>query len=320
MIRPGDVYGPGSVPWTLRPLEMARAGQLAVPGRGDGLMLPLYIDDLAEAVVLALAGGRGRRGVHGLGRPRPGDLRGALQPAGAVRRRPRGAAAAAPGARAGGDGGGGMGEAARQAARLHAPRAVTFIDRRGTVSAAKARDQLGWEPQRLLRGGDAAHAGVAARRAPDLGSRRRAGLGARIMMLAPWRPRTQLAAPASARERGTTDRSVKPTAASGALRLAAASRRAGAGGVRGSRAGDGLRPAGGALAERRRHPHGVLGSDHGRRAAGDRGPRVPDRRDPPLPGPPRADPAALRRRARRPDCGPWSRWPSSRPACSCSGS
>ena len=57
VIRPGDVYGPGSVPWTLRPLEMARAGQLAVPGRGDGLMLPLYIDDLADAVVLALAGG-----------------------------------------------------------------------------------------------------------------------------------------------------------------------------------------------------------------------------------------------------------------------
>ena len=51
VVRPGDVYGPGSVPWTLRPLEMARAGQLAVPGRGDGLMLPLYVDDLAEAVV-----------------------------------------------------------------------------------------------------------------------------------------------------------------------------------------------------------------------------------------------------------------------------
>ena len=57
VIRPGDVYGPGSVPWTLRPLQMARAGQLAVPGRGDGLMLALYVDDLAEAVVLALAGG-----------------------------------------------------------------------------------------------------------------------------------------------------------------------------------------------------------------------------------------------------------------------
>jgi nucleoside-diphosphate-sugar epimerase len=25
-------------------------------------------------------------------------------------------------------------------------RAVTFIDRRGTVSVAKARDRLGWEP------------------------------------------------------------------------------------------------------------------------------------------------------------------------------
>ena len=26
-------------------------------------------------------------------------------------------------------------------------RAATFIDRRGTVSAAKARDELGWEPR-----------------------------------------------------------------------------------------------------------------------------------------------------------------------------
>src|SRR5206468_6382871 len=56
VIRPGDVYGPRSVPWTLRPLEMARSGQLAAPG-GDGLMLPLYIDDLAEAVLLALEAG-----------------------------------------------------------------------------------------------------------------------------------------------------------------------------------------------------------------------------------------------------------------------
>src|SRR3954454_11667782 len=57
VIRPGDVYGPASVPWTLRPAEMARAGLLAVPSPGDGLMLPLYVDDLAEAVALALERG-----------------------------------------------------------------------------------------------------------------------------------------------------------------------------------------------------------------------------------------------------------------------
>ena len=57
MIRPGDVYGPGSVPWTLRPFELAQGGQLAVPGAGDGQMLPVYIDDLVEAVLLGLLEG-----------------------------------------------------------------------------------------------------------------------------------------------------------------------------------------------------------------------------------------------------------------------
>lgn len=59
VIRPGDVYGPGSVPWTLRITELARAGQLVVP-RDAGLMWPIYIDDLAEAIVLGLR--RGEKG------------------------------------------------------------------------------------------------------------------------------------------------------------------------------------------------------------------------------------------------------------------
>jgi nucleoside-diphosphate-sugar epimerase len=146
VIRPGDVYGPGSVPWTLRPLEMARAGQLAVPGRGDGLMLPLYIDDLAEAVVLALAGGE------------PGEAYAVWDDrvrvtfeehfnrlarfAGSreARRLPRPVLELA-------------GVATERWARFRGKppsftaHAMTFIDRRGTVSAAKARDELGWEPQ-----------------------------------------------------------------------------------------------------------------------------------------------------------------------------
>jgi nucleoside-diphosphate-sugar epimerase len=146
VIRPGDVYGPRSVPWTLRPLELARSGGLAVPGPGEGLMLPLYIDDLAEAVVLGLAAGK------------PGDAYTVWDDRARVtfeehfnrlarfagcreaRRLPRGALELA-------------GLAAEAWAKLRgqppsfSARAVTFIDRRGTVSAAKARGELGWEPR-----------------------------------------------------------------------------------------------------------------------------------------------------------------------------
>jgi nucleoside-diphosphate-sugar epimerase len=146
VIRPGDVYGPGSVPWTLRPVQMARAGRLAVPGRGDGLMLPLYIDDLAEAVVLALAKGRpgkaytvwddGARHTFEQHFNRLAHLAGGRR----ARRLPRPVLELAGLATEGW---------ARVRGRTPAfsARSATFIDRRGTVSAAKARDELGWEPR-----------------------------------------------------------------------------------------------------------------------------------------------------------------------------
>jgi nucleoside-diphosphate-sugar epimerase len=146
VIRPGDVYGPGSVPWTLRPLEMARAGQLAVPGRGDGLMLPVYVDDLAEAVVLALAGGEpGEAYTVWDDRARvtfEEHFNRLAQFAGSreARRLPRPVLELV-----------GMASERWASFRGKAPtitaQAVTFIDRRGTVSAAKARDELGWEPR-----------------------------------------------------------------------------------------------------------------------------------------------------------------------------
>lgn len=54
VVRPGDVYGPGSVPWAIRPIEALRAGSFALPGKGDALMTLVYIDDLVECVLLAL--------------------------------------------------------------------------------------------------------------------------------------------------------------------------------------------------------------------------------------------------------------------------
>jgi nucleoside-diphosphate-sugar epimerase len=54
VVRPGDVYGPGSNPWVRRPLETLRAGRFYLPGDGSGVMTPVYVDDLVDCVVRAL--------------------------------------------------------------------------------------------------------------------------------------------------------------------------------------------------------------------------------------------------------------------------
>lgn len=62
IIRPGDVYGPGSRPWLLEPLKLARSGKLILPNRGQGIFTPVYIDDLVDGTLLAagLDSGSGR--------------------------------------------------------------------------------------------------------------------------------------------------------------------------------------------------------------------------------------------------------------------
>jgi len=54
VVRPGDVYGPGSIPWTVRPVEALRAGGFALPGKGDALMTLVYVDDLVDCILRAL--------------------------------------------------------------------------------------------------------------------------------------------------------------------------------------------------------------------------------------------------------------------------
>jgi nucleoside-diphosphate-sugar epimerase len=72
IIRPGDVYGPGSRPWVLIPLEtIATSSAFLLPAHGKGILSPIFIDDLVDGIVLAagssaaaghifsLTGGRG---------------------------------------------------------------------------------------------------------------------------------------------------------------------------------------------------------------------------------------------------------------------
>jgi nucleoside-diphosphate-sugar epimerase len=53
ILRPGDVYGPGSRSWTVLPVEMLRRHQVLLPARGRGTFNPVFVDDLVDAVLLA---------------------------------------------------------------------------------------------------------------------------------------------------------------------------------------------------------------------------------------------------------------------------
>ena len=163
VIRPGDVYGPGSVPWLIRPAELLRSGQMALPGEGDGTMLPVYIDDLVDSIILGL-----ERGVPGHaytvwdGEPvsfhdyfsRLAEMTGGKPP----RKLPRAALSALAGAVE-------LVARARKRPPDFGRHGITLVDRRGTASNALAREELGWEPQvgleeglrrseRWLRGGE----------------------------------------------------------------------------------------------------------------------------------------------------------------------
>ncbi|KAA0022295.1 NAD-dependent epimerase/dehydratase family protein [Antrihabitans cavernicola] len=53
VIRPGDVYGPGSQPWTVKPIGLIRKNMFLLPAMGNGIFSPVYIDDLVAGIRLA---------------------------------------------------------------------------------------------------------------------------------------------------------------------------------------------------------------------------------------------------------------------------
>ncbi len=144
VIRPGDVYGPGGPQWILRPAELARAGRQFLPA-GGGTMLPAYVDDLVDALLAGFERGEpGEAYTVWDGKPvsfeehfrRIAEMVGGEPP----RRLPRPALAAAA-------------SAIEALARLRgrppefSPAAITYVERRGTVSNRRAREELGWSPR-----------------------------------------------------------------------------------------------------------------------------------------------------------------------------
>lgn len=53
IVRPGDVYGPGSRPWTVIPVDETKRGRLILPAGGKGIFSPVYVDDLVEGIFRA---------------------------------------------------------------------------------------------------------------------------------------------------------------------------------------------------------------------------------------------------------------------------
>ena len=146
-IRPGDVYGPGSL-WVKRPLELARAGLLSVPHPGTGLMLPVYVDDLVEAILLGLERGRPGRAYAVWSGERVTfrdyfDRFARMVGHGRARRLPRPLLVAIAAA---------LERGARVLGRppSFTVAAIVFVDRRGTVSTERIRGELGWEPRVTL--------------------------------------------------------------------------------------------------------------------------------------------------------------------------
>jgi nucleoside-diphosphate-sugar epimerase len=53
IVRPGDVYGPRSRPWTVLPVEELVRRRFILPALGRGIFSPVYIDNLIDGIVAA---------------------------------------------------------------------------------------------------------------------------------------------------------------------------------------------------------------------------------------------------------------------------
>jgi nucleoside-diphosphate-sugar epimerase len=143
VVRPGDVYGPRSEPWVLRPLRAMQSGMFVLPGKGDGIITPVFVDDLVDCVVRALTTPAATGTAFTCWDGAPVTARDFFEHharwAGKTVRtapRPFVVAAAALGALTG-----------RADVR---PASLQFISRKAIYPNGRAREVLGWEPKVTL--------------------------------------------------------------------------------------------------------------------------------------------------------------------------
>jgi nucleoside-diphosphate-sugar epimerase len=161
IVRPGDVYGPGSIPWVRRPLELLRRGLFVLVDGGVWPLSPVHVDDVAAGILAALATDAARGRAYNLAGPpvRARDFfaHHAAHVGRPLVSLPRPAARAATRA---------IATAARLAGRVPpiAPEAIEYVTHPGGYATGRAARELGWQPQVPLAEGLAASFDAVARR------------------------------------------------------------------------------------------------------------------------------------------------------------
>ncbi len=151
VIRPGDVYGPGSVPWVQRPLELMRKGLFVLPDGGRALLNHVHVENLVDATLLAVERGAWGRAFNVTDGVRTTCMQyfsrlGALAGITSIRTAPSWAMRPAFALIA----------RASRALGIEPPAtedAVSFLLRPGLYSIARARRELGYEPRVTLEQG-----------------------------------------------------------------------------------------------------------------------------------------------------------------------
>lgn len=145
IIRPGDVYGPGSHYWTVTPVRELAAHRLVLPAMGHGTMSPVYVDDLVAGIMLAAGHERGAGEVFTLSGGRDTEAREYFGHYARMLGRDRVPVAPTPVVAALAAVVGHVGRLRGSAPEV-TPAAVRYLARSGTYSIEKARSTLGFCP------------------------------------------------------------------------------------------------------------------------------------------------------------------------------
>jgi nucleoside-diphosphate-sugar epimerase len=144
IVRPGDVYGVGSVPWVERPLRLLRQGLFVLVDGGVWPLSPVHVDDVVAGLLAAIDRDAARGRIYNLAGPPVRCREFFAHHAAHVGRPlvslPRPAAAAMTRAVAG---------AARRLGRVPpiAPEALEFVTHPGGYDGGRAARELGWTPR-----------------------------------------------------------------------------------------------------------------------------------------------------------------------------
>jgi nucleoside-diphosphate-sugar epimerase len=139
VVKPGDVYGPESQPWAVRPFELIRSGLVALPMKGRGIVTLVYVDDLVDCVQRALTMPEAERGVFTAWDGRPVTTKEFFDHY--ARMLGRNGVRTAPAAL--------LRPLMRVTPGVH-PDSLIFLSRRAAYPNERARRVLGWEPRVTL--------------------------------------------------------------------------------------------------------------------------------------------------------------------------